>query len=403
MANPTKISSSQFKVLLVDGYSLISAKMQSFAWKIANGTNKGKYTGLGDEWQESSATGMRTATVTLGQAFFDTATNAIHDAFSALTDVVRILCFAPAGNIAGRIFVGIQGAYNETYEAAPQVGDLAKANAALAASGQVDQGMVVQPWVAHTADWTTGTELSLAIVRSSTTATATTTPAHGYAVGTQVIVTIAGAVETEYNGRVTATITGASTFTYTVSGSPSSPATGTITGGVTTDYTLDPFNLSIPITSNTAASPSVVTCPVPHNLTTGDKVLISGVSLSNATINGVQTVTKISATTFSVAVDASTHAGTGGKFVRVNSNNGGVGYQSVSALSGFTGFIGKIEHSDDDATYTTLITFTNVTSAPAAERKTVSGTVKRYVRFNGDVTGSGSITPFVGFKRNAPQ
>lgn len=70
------------------------------------------------------------------------------------------------------------------------------------------------------------------IVRSGTTATVTTTSDHGLA--SNVPVTIAGAVETDYN--VTATeiqVTGLNTFTYQVSGSPSTPATGTITATFT--------------------------------------------------------------------------------------------------------------------------------------------------------------------------
>ena len=65
------------------------------------------------------------------------------------------------------------------------------------------------------------------ITRSGTTATATTTGAHGFA--TNDIVTIAGAVQSEYNGAHRITVTGATTFTYTVAGAPATPATGTIT------------------------------------------------------------------------------------------------------------------------------------------------------------------------------
>jgi len=65
------------------------------------------------------------------------------------------------------------------------------------------------------------------ITRSGTTATVTTATDHGYATG--VSVKVAGAVETAYNGVFVITVTGDTTFTYTVSGSPSTPATGTIT------------------------------------------------------------------------------------------------------------------------------------------------------------------------------
>lgn len=172
----------------------------------------------------------------------------------------------------------------------------------------------------------------------------------------------------------------------------------TKTDGFSVDFTLDTSQRVIPITSNSIANPSVVTTPVPHGLTTGDVILIAGVATSSPTINGERTVTVISATTFSVPVNV-TVAGTGGSFVRSSSNNGGAGYQGVSALAGITGFIGKIRHSADDTTYADLIVFTNVTSAPAAERLTAAGTVNRYLCVTGTISGAGSISVFVGFAR----
>ena len=65
------------------------------------------------------------------------------------------------------------------------------------------------------------------INRSGTTATVITAGAHGYSSGDLVI--IAGAVETDYNIEAEITVTNTTTFTYTVAGSPSTPATGTIT------------------------------------------------------------------------------------------------------------------------------------------------------------------------------
>lgn len=73
------------------------------------------------------------------------------------------------------------------------------------------------------------------ITRSSTTATVITTTPHGFTSGQKVVVS--GAGQTEYNGSFTITSTGPTTFTYTVSGSPATPATGTILlqAGDTTD------------------------------------------------------------------------------------------------------------------------------------------------------------------------
>jgi hypothetical protein len=65
------------------------------------------------------------------------------------------------------------------------------------------------------------------ITRVGATATVTTAAAHKLATGDKV--TIAGAVQPEYNGTYSVTVTGDTTYTYTVSGTPATPATGTIT------------------------------------------------------------------------------------------------------------------------------------------------------------------------------
>ena len=69
-------------------------------------------------------------------------------------------------------------------------------------------------------------EKSTTITRSGSVATATCA-AHGLVDGTKAF--IKGATQPEYNGVYVVTVTGANTFTYTVSGTPTTPATGTIT------------------------------------------------------------------------------------------------------------------------------------------------------------------------------
>lgn len=168
------------------------------------------------------------------------------------------------------------------------------------------------------------------------------------------------------------------------------------------DYTTDPSQFPIPITSNSMAAASVVSTPVPHGLTTGQVVLIAGVAGSSPDINGEQTVTVLTPTTFSVPVDTSAGSGgTGGSFLLSSSVNGGSAYQQVSALSGFTGYVGKIRHSADNVTYVDLATFANVTAAPAAERVVVAAgtTVNRYLVHTGTVTGTGSLTVLSAFAR----
>jgi len=66
---------------------------------------------------------------------------------------------------------------------------------------------------------------SVTITRSGSTATVTHT-AHGLRTGLEIL--IEDAAESEYNGIYTITVTTVNAYTYTVSGTPTSPATGTI-------------------------------------------------------------------------------------------------------------------------------------------------------------------------------
>ena len=69
------------------------------------------------------------------------------------------------------------------------------------------------------------------ITRVSGTATAISTNAHGYVTGATVV--ISGAGQSEYNGSYSVTVIDDYTFTYVVTGSPASPATGIITASYT--------------------------------------------------------------------------------------------------------------------------------------------------------------------------
>lgn len=321
----SNVGSSQFGALLIDGYSLLSSNVQTFRWKIKTALQRTD--GLGDLWDEYSPTGKRSAEVAQDGAFFDTNANRIHDAFkTAPVSTTRLMGFAPAGNLIGALFVGVQGIASILYEVIAQGSGLVKANAGYQVNGKVDEGVIVQQHDTKSIDWNTRTD------------------------------------------------------------------------GFTIDYTSWPYQTVIPITSNTVANPTVVTTPVPHGLSTGHIILISGVSGGTPSINGERQVTVISATTFSIPVNASA-GGTGGSFVRANSLSGAVGYQFISHLSGFTGFVGKIRDSPDNSVFSDLITFVDADTGPQAQRIEVAGTIDRYLSFDGNVTGSGLINIFAGLRR----
>jgi hypothetical protein len=70
------------------------------------------------------------------------------------------------------------------------------------------------------------------ITRSSTVATTTTDSPHGLATGDKVTISGATGASAGYNGDVSITVTGSSTFTFTCDSSLPSPATGTLTYSV---------------------------------------------------------------------------------------------------------------------------------------------------------------------------
>lgn len=72
---------------------------------------------------------------------------------------------------------------------------------------------------------------------------------------------------------------------------------------------------------------------------------------------------------------------------------GAVANLHVTAYSGFTSVVFKVQHSTDNSVWADLITFTTVTGLTQERLKTTSTTtVNRYLRSFWDVTGAGSVT-----------
>jgi hypothetical protein len=128
----------------------------------------------------------------------------------------------------------------------------------------------------------TGISIS-SITYSTTTATLTTTSAHGLATGQ--IVVISGASPSAYNGTFTVTVTGTNTFTYTMATNPGANATtvgsytygawSAIGGGATGGGTDQIFNL------NGQTINSSYTIPSGYNAnTTGTVTIATGVVVS---------------------------------------------------------------------------------------------------------------------------
>lgn len=145
---------------LVDGFDLLANKLKGATWE--DEALQEETTGLGDEWEEHSPVGKRRATLTQVGAFFDDATNAIHDAMKASVpaspnDPVRIISVGVLSDAIGSKCVGFEGAYSRVYKliAAPQGAELQKADVEYTITGAADAGVVLQPLEQKTADWDT--------------------------------------------------------------------------------------------------------------------------------------------------------------------------------------------------------------------------------------------------------
>lgn len=80
--------------------------------------------------------------------------------------------------------------------------------------------------------------------------------------------------------------------------------------------------------------------------------------------------------------------------------NGGIGQVHVTAYSGLTNIVVKVQHSVDNSTWADLVTFTTITGKTSERSVVASGTtVRRYLRSLWTVTGTGSCTFAVGFAR----
>jgi hypothetical protein len=203
--------------------------------------------------------------------------------------------------------------------------------------------------------------------------------------------------------NVTHTVSGQADQGFIVHANTAESAAGD-TKASSIDHTTQFDAFSIPIVSNTQANPTVITTSVPHKLTTNDTVLIAGNTGSNAAINGVQTVTVISPTTFSVPVNCSVAGGTGGTALQAMSNLGGSAYLQVVAvtLGGYTSWTVLLLHSTDNSTFVTLATFANITAAQTAQLVSVAGAVRRYLAASHALNGAGSgpsLQYMAGFAR----
>lgn len=326
--------------LLVDGYDLTPVLVDTISRSTEAITQPSNPLGTASE--AHTPVGMVKHALSVGGGFYDQAIDPLHPGKIADggVGVSRIVCLCPEGQTKGKHFTGFEGAYSQKSEAMVQVGALAKANVTYLVSGAAEDGQILQELAAQTADWDT----------------------------TAAVVDVAD----------------------------------------------DPSNRRIPITSASAANPTVVTTDEPHGLVSGDVVAIfdmAGDIAPDLNDNPVaaeawkligHTVTVTGEDTFTIPVEV-TNDGTGGYCVVVQRAKGGAGYLQVTDGATFTNFVAKVRHAVDGSTWADLVTFADTLedydTAQRVATATTTTAVRRYLSVDGNVTGAGSITAFIGFAR----
>lgn len=191
------------------------------------------------------------------------------------------------------------------------------------------------------------------ITRASQTATVTKN-SHGYVDGEEVI--ISGAAEDEYNGPYIVAGATANTFTYTIVGTPTSPATGTIVmKGLFLSRGPAWRNGGTAITGATNATPVVLTCNS-HGFSNGDLVTVENTG-GNTGANGTYVAASVSANNITLT-------GSVGNGVYIT-GTGSVAGRGVGAGTTELQLIGS-----------TYVNKNAITNGPAAKMGTYVGTIR---------------------------
>jgi RHS repeat-associated protein len=168
-------------------------------------------------------------------------------------------------------------------------------------------------------DYVYGAQLQItSITHSGTTATVTTSQPlpSGFAVGSQLA--ISGASPSAYDGSFQVlSVTDSTHFTYTMASTPGSNATG---GNITLDLVPQVPVSALSSTASGGDTTVTVTTALPHGLTTGASVTISGAT--QAEFNGTYTITVTSSTAFTYTLTGTsiTNAGDTGLDITATTN-----------------------------------------------------------------------------------
>jgi hypothetical protein len=136
-----------------------------------------------------------------------------------------------------------------------------------------------------------------ALTRVGNTAIVETTLPHGYVTGADI--TISGATGPEYNGRFNITVIDDVTFTYFVTGAPTTPDAGTVTCS-NMSYAYESLGTLYTLTSITRAASTATATKTAHGFANGQTVTIAGATQTE--YNGTFVISNVAADTFDYPV-----------------------------------------------------------------------------------------------------
>lgn len=145
-----KHGSSEISVFLIGGYNFLANKPQTATRLVEEMLEKTD--GLGDSWREFVNTGCSGGVFSQAGAFFDDTTNRMHTALKTSSATSRVGLIVWGGNILASSCTGFAGILGVSYSVIAQLKGLTKANAVYGVSGQVEEGVILQPHTALTSE-----------------------------------------------------------------------------------------------------------------------------------------------------------------------------------------------------------------------------------------------------------
>lgn len=137
-----KYGGAQVGFVLVDGYDLLgySTEVDSNIEAMLEESHT-----LGDGWLEQSFVGIRSFTFNQKGFYDDELLISSNAALVGSVGSNRLVCLGLAGNTLGNKFIGFEGPAQSNFRRVATRGALHKGDADFAGSGQVDEGVIIQP------------------------------------------------------------------------------------------------------------------------------------------------------------------------------------------------------------------------------------------------------------------